>query len=422
MQRLIARWRSHPHFKKILPLIIILLGILIFTLLLVTRQEKVKATVQERIWRVETIAIKLKTLSPTLTLYGKVETPALVKAAAPKKSRVAEVLVKEGDSIKPGQLLIALDAGDFEPALVRAQAKVRELKALIDSENTQYHADKQALQHDRSVLKLMQTAQQRAERLLKKKLGSKLSLDQAKEALNRQYLTVISRQRAIADHLARLQQLQARLESAKADVQMARLDLKRSRVIASFDGIVESVEVAPGDPVKDNQILASYYPLVQLEVRAKIPAPYQAGIQQALEAGEKLTGQAQSPVGAFAVQLNRLGRADARGIDALFSVAARMQALHLGEAVTLNLNLPAQKNVALIPRTALYDNQRIYRVDRQSGRLQALSVKKTGNVHSGVLVFSPALHNGDQIMITNLPNAVDGMKVQVVNTGDESKR
>ena len=321
MKHTIAGWRTHPYFKKILPLLIVLLGVVIFSLLWLTQPQKVTAKVHERLWRVDAVTIQLQTLSPTLTLYGKVETPELVKAAAPKKSRVAQVLVREGDGIKAGQLLVALDAGDFEPALIQAQAKVKELTALIDSENTQYHADRQALQHDSSVLKLLQTALKRAQRLLKKKLGSKLSLDQAQEAVNRQYLTVISRQRAIADHHARLQQLQARLESARAEVNMAELDLQRSRVISAFDGIVESIEVAAGDPVKDNQILLSYYPLAQLEVRAKIPAPYQAEVQQALDVGEKLKAQADSAAGQFSLQLRRLaGRSDARGIDALFSV------------------------------------------------------------------------------------------------------
>jgi multidrug efflux pump subunit AcrA (membrane-fusion protein) len=414
MKALIARWRTHPYLKKSLPLIIIVLAILIFLLLMATRPEKVKATAPERLWRIETVAVKLQTLSPTLTLYGKVETPALVKAAAPKKSRVAQVLVKEGEKIKPGQLLVRLDAGDFEPALVQAKAKVKELEALIVSENTQYHADKQALQHEQSVLKLLQAALQRAQRLLKKKLGSKLSLDQAQEALNRQYLTVISRQRAIADHQARLQQLQARLESARAEVRMTELDLQRSRVVSSFAGRVESVEVAVGDPVKDNQILLSYYPLKQLEVRAKIPTPYQAEIQQALNRGEKLKGQAESAVGVFPVQLSRFaGRSDARGIDALFTVLDQNHSLHLGEVVELTLNRPAYNQVTVIPRTALYDNQRVYRLDKATGRMQALTVKKIGNMPQGLLIFSPELQEGDLIITTPLPNAVDGMKVQI---------
>ncbi len=427
MKQLIARWRSHPYFKKSLPLIIILLSVLVFSLLLMTRPEKVKATVQQRLWRVEVVTAKLQTLSPVLTLYGKVETPALVKAAAPKKSRVAQVLVREGDKIKTGQLLVALDAGDFEPVLIQAKAKVRELEAQIDSENTQYQADKNALRHEQSVLALLQTARKRAQRLLTKKLGSKQSLDQAQEALNRQYLTVISRKRAIADHQARLQQLKARLESARAEVTMAELDLQRSRVISSFDGIVESVDVAVGDPVKDNQVLLSYYPLEQLEVRAKIPASYQGRIQRALAAGEKMTGQAKGAAGRFSVQLSRLaGRSDARGIDALFAVLDPERGLHLGEAISLSLNLPAQQHVAVVPPTAVYDNQRIYRIDsierhdadlsaipRQTGRLQALTVKTTGNVQQGVLIKSPALHDGDLILTTPLPNAVDGMKVQI---------
>lgn len=414
MWQRLKQWSEQPRLKSVLPVLIVALGIAVFVLLIVTRPETVATVEAERLWRVEAVTVKLQNLSPTVILYGKVETAELVKAAAPKKSRVAEVLVREGERVNPGQLLLRLDPGDFKPYLIRTKAKVEELKAQIQSEKIQYRADKQSIQHEQQVLSLLQTALKRAQRLQKKKLGSKATLDQAQEAVNRQYLVLINRKRAVADHQARLLQLQARLESAVADVELAELDWVRSRIVASFSGIVASVDVTQGDPVKDSQVLLSFYPFNGLTVRAKIPASYQAEIQNALNAGQILTAQGEAASGKFSLQLTRLaGKADARGIDGLFSVQTAGDQLHLGEVVVLRLNRPLQQNVALIPQTALYDNQRIYRIDSASSRLQAVQVELKGYFDAGILVYSPDLHNGDKIMTTFLPVAVDGLKVQL---------
>ncbi len=414
MWQRLKQWSEQPLFKRVLPVLIVALGIGVFMLLILTRPETVATVEEERLWRVEAITVKLQSLAPTVTLYGKVETAELVKAAAPKKSRVAEVLVREGERIDPGQLLLRLDPGDFKPYLTRTKAKVEELKAQIQSEKIQYQADKQSIRHEQQVLALLQTALKRAQRLQKKKLGSKATLDQAQEAVNRQYLVLINRKRAVADHQARLLQLQARLESAVADVELAELDWLRSRIVAFFSGIVASVDVTKGDPVKDSQVLLSFYPFNGLEVRAKIPASYQAEIQNALNAGQILTAQGDAASGKFSLQLTRLaGKADARGIDGLFSVQTAGDKLHLGEVVVLQLSRPLQQNVVLIPQTAMYDNQRIYRIDSSSSRLQAIQVQKKGYFGDDILVYSPDLHHGDKILTTFLPVAVDGLKVQL---------
>ncbi len=416
MKQRLKHWSEQPFFKPVLAVLIVALGVGVFAMLIVTQPETVAKVKTERVWRVEAVTVNLKNLSPVVKLYGKVETAELVKAAAPKKSRVTAVLVREGEHIHPGQLLLRLDPNDFKPYLTRTKAKVEELKAQIQSEKIQYRADKQSIQHEQKVLSLLQTALKRAQRLQKKKLGSKATLDQAQEAVSRQDLVLINRKRAVADHQARLLQLQARLESAVADVELAELDWQRSRIVASFAGIVASVDVTQGDPVKDSQVLLSFYPFNGLEVRAKIPASYQAEIQDALNAGQILKAQGNAASGKFSLQLTRLaGQADARGIDGLFSVQTAGDKLHLGEAVVLQLNRPLQQNVALIPETALYDNQRIYRIDSASSRLQVLHVERKGYFKGGILVHSPDLHNGDKILTTFLPVAVDGLKVKLLD-------
>ena len=71
----------------------------------------------------------------------------------------------------------------------------------------------------------------------------------------------------------------------------------------------------------------------------------------------------------------------------------------------------------MLPFQALYGNDRIYRVNDEE-RLDTLVVEQVGTLyHEGtemMLVRSAELRDGDRIVSTHLPNAVQGLKVSVV--------
>lgn len=409
---------KNPSLKQLAPILIILIGIVIFALLKWTETTAAPVVAKKRSWHVESLIAKPQKLAPSLTLYGQIETPALVNAAAPKSSRVTLVKIREGNTIQKGQLLLSLDERDFKPRLTQADAKAAELKALILSEQLRYKADKTAFNHEKSLLKLEQSAVNRAQMLSDKKLGSMAALEQAKEELKRQQLAFTTRQLALDDHKARLQQLKARLAHAEADVELAQLDLERSQIIAPFDGYVEQLSVSAGDQVKENQVLLTFYSTEQLEVRAKIPSSFQNEIQKALYAKQKLLATADYAGVPLQLSLNRLsGIADARGVDALFTITSGNQWVRLGSSISLSLQRPHKENVIALPYSALYDNNRIYRIIDH--HLQGVSVQLAGNYiennNEKLLISSPLLKQGDEILLTHLPNAINGLRVESNN-------
>jgi len=406
---------TKPTLKQLTPILIILFGVAVFILLKATQPSAPPAPIKQRSWQVQTQVIKFQKLSPSLTLYGLIESPDLVQAAAANKSRVTSVLIHEGDPIQQGQLLLTLDERDFLPRLVQAQARAQELKALIQSEQSRFQSDKTALGHEKSLVSLEQSAVKRAKMLKNKKLGSTASLELAKEELGRQQLSYTNRQLALKDHAARQQQLEARLAYVQADVELAKLDLERSKIIAPFDGYIEKRMVTAGDQVKENQILLSFYSTEQLEVRAKIPATFQYEIQKSLYNKQTLFAFSKHAGTTLKLKLDRLsGIADSRGIDALFSITSGHEWVRPGSSISLSLHRPAISNVAVIPYAALYDNNRIYRVVNQ--KLEGLNIKIAGNyLEDGIeklLVSNPKLQQNDIILVTHLPNAINGLKVE----------
>lgn len=82
--------------RRLLALAILALAVVGFVLLKASKPEPPAVEARERVWRVATEAVAPDTLRPTLTLYGRVEAPDRLRAAAPVAGRVSEVAVRDG--------------------------------------------------------------------------------------------------------------------------------------------------------------------------------------------------------------------------------------------------------------------------------------------------------------------------------------
>lgn len=403
--------------KKILfPIAILAVAVGGFAALKASRPKQAPIPPTEQVWRVEAITVEPATLSPQLTLYGKVESPELTRAAAPGVGRVGRVLVLEGQRVRRGQLLLELDSRDFEPRVVQAQGQVDELMAAMASERMRHAADLDQLEQERRLLEFAAADVARLERLREENFYSQAAVDQSRQALARQTISLRSRKLAIEDHHARMAQLQSRLDQARANLEQARLALERSRVSAPFDGIVADVQVAQGDQVGNGQALITLYPSAGLEVRAKIPAPYQDEILDQLGRGHGLEATTRLAGETLKLKLTRLsGAADTRGLDGFFRFLAAHEQLRVGSLLTLHLSRAAVEGAMAVPYAALYGGRQVYKVE--SGRIQAVQVSVLGELAGErpmLLIHSDALRRGDQVMTTHLPNAVSGLRVEVV--------
>jgi multidrug efflux pump subunit AcrA (membrane-fusion protein) len=357
-------------------------------------------------------------LSPTLTLYGQVETPSMLNAAAPGSAIVRDVRVKEGEFVAQGQLLIELDERDFIPRLQQNRADVAELEAELESENNRHRSNLQSLEHEKDLLGIARAEVKRAQRLKKQKLGSDSALDIARQEAARQALSMTSRQFEIADHEARLQRLASRLQRARASLEESSLDYERSRLVAPFDGIVAGVEVAPGDRVRESDILLKMYALDSLEVRARIPSAYQEELQNVLRNGQPPIGTARLGGVDIRLRLERIsGEADPSGVDGLFRIVEGGEYLRLGQVGKFQLQRPAKMNSIAVPYQALYGGDRIYILEQ--GRMRGIEVDPLGQYigqgdEEWLLIRSETLNRGDLVVMTHLPNAIDGLRAEVV--------
>ena len=116
---------------RLLPVLILAIAISTFWYLKSSRSERSKPVASEKVWQVEVMPAEPRTLAPSLTLFGNVETQKLVRAAAPGAGVVAEVLVNPGDPVNKGQVLIRMDQRDFNAAHLQARADVADIEAQL---------------------------------------------------------------------------------------------------------------------------------------------------------------------------------------------------------------------------------------------------------------------------------------------------
>jgi hypothetical protein len=95
---------------------------------------------------------------------------------------------------------------------------------------------------------------------------------------------------------------------------------------------------------------------------------------------------------------------------------AKQVDFRIGTIVLVYLQRPIQNNMIRVPYQAMYGRERVYQI--KNNRLQAVSVKTIGEykheTQTELLITSQQLNSGDAILTTHLPNALTGLKVDVI--------
>lgn len=367
---------------------------------------------------VSTLRAQPQSLRPTVTLYGRVETPRESTLSSTVNGFVKALRVQEGHTVAKDQVLVELDTSDVTLILAQREAEVADMEAQLASEIQRHQNDLKSLEVERTLLELANTAAARYEKLVSKNVGSDLSRDEALQAAKRQALNVLSRELAVQDHPNRRQRLQAQLDKARALRDQARLDLQRSTITAPFAGRITRLAVSPGNRLRPGDPILTLFDHTHLEVRAQIPTRYLGHIQSALRDGVVMDALFASDGHTIPLHLDRLAGAISLGqggVDGLFTLDNPDDQLTLGRAGELYLHLPPEPDLVAVPPSAIYGQQRIYEV--RDGLLHTIAIRRAGEI---------LLDNGEQwplvagdikpgalILTTQLPNAVGGTAVRL---------
>jgi HlyD family secretion protein len=372
----------------------------------------------EKSWPVAVVDVVPQALSPSFTVYGRIESSHRAVLGTDLAATVAGVLVREGDWVARGDVLVELDDAEAGLLLAEREAELARQQALLRSAESEQDMLARTVAQARSMHRIAQARLTRHEALMAERLISQSLLDEVVAQANRASIELEDHERRLADLPNRIDAQRAEVARARALADRARLELDKAVLRAPFAGPVLAVHAAPGDRNRAGAALIELADAGAFEVRTQIPDRYEARLQRYL--AERQTVRAVLPDGRelYLARVARSIRPGQSGVDAFFHPAPGIDASALpplGRVLDLHIALPAEPDVVALPIGSLYDNDRIYTVE--DNRLRAIHVERVGELQlpdgdHRVLVRAPELAGGRPVITTQLPRAASGLLVE----------
>lgn len=404
---LLLKWR--------IPLIIVGISIVLIALLMATKPDAPKQPSKEKSWQVSAVTAQRTSASPEIELYAKTESPHSAKLSTTIGSDVVALRALPGQTVKNGSVIIELDNTDAQIALMQAEADVAEQHAAIESEYIRFESDQRALKSEQRMLEIARDALDRQNKLQQSNLVAKERTDNAESAAAQAELMIATREQSIKDHPSRLKRLNAGLQRSKARLKAAQRDMEKTTIRAPFDAHITAIHAAPGDRVQPGQTLVEVFDPARVELRVQIPNNMVSEVETALANSGQVTARS----GSVRYMVDRFSMASSQqhgGRDAWLTPLKPDQMLALNKSLRVILELPKHEGVIALPISSIYGNNSVFRIN--DGRLESLTVSPIGYQYQEgkpdkVLLIAEAISDGDQIITTQLPKAINGLKVSV---------
>jgi membrane fusion protein (multidrug efflux system) len=330
-----------------------------------------KSVLGER--QVEAVEVIPRSISYTISAVGSLKSPEDVTISPKKAGIIDKILVREGDRVRKGQILVQLDDVDARLQVERAEAKVREEEA---------------------SLKTNQITLSRYQKLLESK--------------------VISQQ--ICDDLTLKVQLdEARLALAKVELNMAKQNHLDHRIVSPLDGVInlkiaslgEHVNVAPKDEI------LKIVQMDPLELEFYVPENWVGNIHL----GTKI----QFTVKAFSEEkflgvlqfISPTADPSTRNVKMKALVQNSHYRLKPGYFAEVTLQTGINPKALVIPESALFSQEgKFFAFVAQDG-IARLREVEPGLRFEGKVEILKGIQKGERVVTSGQEQLSDGMKVKV---------
>lgn len=406
--------------KRLLGVTFIAFSILLGAIIIATGPSAKPQPLEEKAWPVSIVTAEPKTLSPVLTVYGKVESSQMAVLKTSVSAPVKKVLTPEGTWVDKGDLMIVLDTTELELSVRSADAGYMRRLAVLAAARNDYAADRKMMAHYKALAEIAEARFDRSRALYKSKMISAALFDQAREQSDQAAITLEQEVARLANYPSIIAQDKAMVAEGKAKLDKSKLDLAQAQIRAPFAGRVIRTMVAPGDRIAPGSPLIQVADYNQLEVRAPMPADTGFVLRRYLDQGGRVSAVAQVDghrIGCVLARLSGDVKQGQSGVDAFFSPVGAVN-LDIGRIVSLTVTMPPQQNVVALPVQSIYQGGRVFKVAKH--RLVGIHVHQVGEYVDNdgdyrILVRSASIHKGDRLMTTQLSRAITGLLVNPID-------
>jgi HlyD family secretion protein len=229
---------------------------------------------------VRTAVVEQSNIRSLVSTNGKIEPVNNFEAHAPAATSVRRVFVKEGESVKQGQLLLVLDDAEARAQAARAETQLKAAQADLgyaERGGTQ----EEVLSLDAQLVKAANdrdSAQRNLDALKKLEQQGAASVGEVRDAENAlagadAQLTFLRQKRSKRYSNGELARVDAQRADAQATYDAAEDVLAKSNVRAPFDGIVYSLPAKQGGFVAAGDLLLQVADLRKVLLRAFVDEP-----------------------------------------------------------------------------------------------------------------------------------------------------
>jgi HlyD family secretion protein len=267
-----AKPNPNPRDRKglLVVAVLIVLAVVLFTGL--NQRHSGTAVRAEKVVRQE--------IASVISTNGKIEPVNSFEAHAPAPAIVKNVLVAEGDRVKPGQLLVQLDDADARAQAARALAQLRSAEASLQA--VKAGGTQEEVLITRADLAKAQAEQDEAQRglqaiqrLRQNGAASPAELEAAQNRVKKAQADVQLLQAKLTGRFSspEVAKVEASAAEARAAYAAAQELLKHSNVTAQFAGTVYQLPVKRGAYVNGGELLVQVANLEKVRVRAFVDEP-----------------------------------------------------------------------------------------------------------------------------------------------------
>lgn len=220
------------------------------------------------------------TITASIATNGRIEALNNFQAYAPMPTTVKKIDVKQGDWVKPGQMLVQLDDADARLQAAKADAQLKGAEA--DLNVVQNGGTRDELLTTRNALIKAQTDRdvdernlQAMQKLLQSGAASQAEVDAAQNRLTVADSEIHLLEQKLKDRYSHqdVSRVEAQEAEATASLQAAQAVLKNSNVTAPREGMVYSLPVHEGAFVNTGDLLVQVADLHKVRVRAFVDEP-----------------------------------------------------------------------------------------------------------------------------------------------------
>ena len=383
--------------KKILkfaaPVLVLAAGFVIIQVLIAAKPEPEKNDDEARPISLYVDEVKSEIITLSVKTQGEVRPKTEIDLIPQVSGRIVAMSesFNEGAEFTPDSMLLKIDDTDYRLAAIRAEARVAEAQTELEREQA--------------------TAKMKAEEWR----DGRKDQEPTPFALN----------------LTQVKQAEAMLLSAKADLRKTRLDLERTEIRVPFYGRVRERHVGIGQFVTAGTIVARVFSIDIAEVR--LPLTDSQLVELKLPLGYMAEDPLTAPKVNFRAALGdrdffwqghivridaavnkdtRLIYATAEVIDPYGLGATEGMPMAVGMFVSAEIEGIAEQAAYVMPRLALRNEDKVYVINAEN-HLEIRTVKVLSTSEDQVMVTS-GVSQGEHVVTSTLPNAVDGMDVEPV--------